>query len=172
MAETIEEVSYNYEDEGKLVRKEMKKEVLTKGAWATVMFLYEELDRKTEKWGDAEGLDRPLQEVGRRLPQAVELQHLVGEAGATDRRGDRAWYAEVGPQAGAAAPRRGRSRRLTRVRRRRLIARAAALLVRLAEAIEEAADDFSFSLAHVDEAHLALGVEQRALRSCAFLNML
>ena len=26
MAETIEEVSYNYEDEGKLVRKEIKKE--------------------------------------------------------------------------------------------------------------------------------------------------
>ncbi|HWE28610.1 MAG TPA: hypothetical protein VHB97_11440 [Polyangia bacterium] len=51
MAETIEEVSYNYEDEGKLVRKEMKKEVLTKGAWATVMFLYQELDRKTEAWG-------------------------------------------------------------------------------------------------------------------------
>ena len=51
MAETIEEVSYNYEDEGKLVRKEMKKEVLTKGAWATVMFLYQELDRKTEQWG-------------------------------------------------------------------------------------------------------------------------
>lgn len=52
MAETIDEVSYDYEDEGKLVRRELKKEVLTKGAWATVMFLYEELDRKTEKWGD------------------------------------------------------------------------------------------------------------------------
>src|SRR5579859_4110108 len=51
MAETIDEVSYNYEDEGKLVRKEMKKEILTKGAWATVMFLFQELDRKTEKWG-------------------------------------------------------------------------------------------------------------------------
>lgn len=51
MAETIEEVSYNYEDEGKLVRKEIKKEILTKGAWATVMFLYHELDRKTEQWG-------------------------------------------------------------------------------------------------------------------------
>ena len=51
MAETIDEVSYNYEDEGKLVRREMKKEVLTKGAWATVMFLYQELDRKTEQWG-------------------------------------------------------------------------------------------------------------------------
>src|SRR5436190_9765118 len=52
MAETIEEVSYNYEDEGKLVRRELKKEILTRGSWATVMFLYEELDRKTEKWGD------------------------------------------------------------------------------------------------------------------------
>ncbi len=51
MAETIDEVSYNYEDEGKLVRREMKKEILTKGAWATVMFLYQELDRKTESWG-------------------------------------------------------------------------------------------------------------------------
>ncbi len=52
MAETIAEVSYNYEDEGKLVRKEIKKEILTKGAWATVMFLYQELDRQTETWGD------------------------------------------------------------------------------------------------------------------------
>lgn len=52
MAETIEEISYNYEDEGKLVRRELKKEVLTKGAWATVMFLYEEIDRKTEQFGE------------------------------------------------------------------------------------------------------------------------
>ena len=52
MAETIAEVSYNYEDEGKLVRREVKKEILTKGAWATVMFLYQELDRQSESWGE------------------------------------------------------------------------------------------------------------------------
>ena len=52
MAETIAEVSYNYEDEGKLVRREVKKEILTKGAWATVMFLYQELDRQSETWGE------------------------------------------------------------------------------------------------------------------------
>ena len=52
MAETIDEVSYDYEDEGKLVRRELKKEILTRGAWSTVMFLYEELDKKTEKWGE------------------------------------------------------------------------------------------------------------------------
>jgi hypothetical protein len=45
MAETLEELTYNYEDGGVLVRKELDKMVLTKGSWATVMFLYQELDK-------------------------------------------------------------------------------------------------------------------------------
>jgi hypothetical protein len=45
MAETIEELTYDYEDEGVLVRKQLDKVVLTKGAWSTVMFLYQELDK-------------------------------------------------------------------------------------------------------------------------------
>ena len=45
MAETLEELTYNYEDGGQLVRKELDKTVLTKGSWATVMFLYQELDK-------------------------------------------------------------------------------------------------------------------------------
>lgn len=52
MAETLEELSYDYEDEGKLVRKEVERAVLTRGAWATVMFLYRDLDRKTEQFGE------------------------------------------------------------------------------------------------------------------------
>jgi hypothetical protein len=52
MAETIDEVSYNYEDEGRLVRRELKKEILTRGAWATVMFFYQDLDKKSEQWGE------------------------------------------------------------------------------------------------------------------------
>jgi hypothetical protein len=47
MAETLEELTYNYEDDGTLVRKELDKVVLTKGAWATMMFLYQELDKAT-----------------------------------------------------------------------------------------------------------------------------
>lgn len=50
MVETLEELSYDYEDEGRLVRKEIDRSVLSKGAWATVMFLYQELDKKTEAW--------------------------------------------------------------------------------------------------------------------------
>jgi hypothetical protein len=47
MAETIDELTYDYEDEGVLVRKQLDKVVLTKGAWSTVMFLYQELDKTT-----------------------------------------------------------------------------------------------------------------------------
>jgi hypothetical protein len=45
MSETLEELTYDYEDEGVLVRKQLDKVVLTKGSWATLMFLYQELDK-------------------------------------------------------------------------------------------------------------------------------
>src|SRR5688572_23278136 len=50
MAETIDEISYDYEDDGRLVRKEVARVVLSKGSWSTLMFLYQELDKKTEQW--------------------------------------------------------------------------------------------------------------------------
>jgi hypothetical protein len=46
MAETLDELTYNYEEDGTLVRKELDRVVLTKGGWATLMFLFQELDRK------------------------------------------------------------------------------------------------------------------------------
>lgn len=107
MAETIEEVSYNYEDEGKLVRKEIKKEILTKGAWATVMFLYQELDRKTEAWGPPKvsivrfkksgGVYRKQSSFNiSSEKQARQIVDVIEK-----------WYAETagqdGPEAGAAA---------------------------------------------------------------------
>jgi hypothetical protein len=47
MAETLDELTYNYEEDGTLVRKELDRVVLTKGGWATMMFLFQELDRKS-----------------------------------------------------------------------------------------------------------------------------
>jgi hypothetical protein len=43
--ESLDELTYDYEDEGVLVRKQIDRAVLTKGSWATVMFLFQELDR-------------------------------------------------------------------------------------------------------------------------------
>src|SRR3954462_1476933 len=47
MAETLEELTYDYEEDGTLVRKEIDRIVLTKGGWARMMFLCQELDRKS-----------------------------------------------------------------------------------------------------------------------------
>ncbi len=53
MAETIDEITINWTDEsdGKQKVKELKKEVLTRGAWTTIMFLYQDLDSKTGDFG-------------------------------------------------------------------------------------------------------------------------
>jgi hypothetical protein len=50
MAETLDELTYDYEDEGVLVRKQLDKAILTKGSWATLMFLYQELDKASGKF--------------------------------------------------------------------------------------------------------------------------
>ena len=50
MAETLEDLTYDYEDEGVLVRKQIDRAILSKGSWATVMFLFQELDRAKGKF--------------------------------------------------------------------------------------------------------------------------
>jgi hypothetical protein len=44
MADTLSELSYDYEEDGQLVRKEIDRAVLTRGGWVTMMFLFQELD--------------------------------------------------------------------------------------------------------------------------------
>ena len=51
MAETVEELTVNYEEEGIVLCKELEKHVLTKGAWATIMFLYQDFNRRDEEYG-------------------------------------------------------------------------------------------------------------------------
>jgi hypothetical protein len=51
MAETVEELTVTYEDEGIETVKELDKKVLTKGAWATVMYRYQEWNRAKEEYG-------------------------------------------------------------------------------------------------------------------------
>ena len=51
MAETADELTIQYEEDGKVLRKQLDKEVLSKGSWTTIMFLYQDLDRKTGEYG-------------------------------------------------------------------------------------------------------------------------
>jgi len=52
VAETVDEISIDWKDEnGQHLVKQVKKEVLTSGAWSTIMFMYQDLDKKTGEFG-------------------------------------------------------------------------------------------------------------------------
>jgi hypothetical protein len=45
------ELSLDFEEDGKLVRKTIKKVVMAKGAWVRVVYLYQDLNRKKNEFG-------------------------------------------------------------------------------------------------------------------------
>ena len=51
MAENVDELTVNYSDGDLQTVKELDKQILTKGAWATVIFRYREWDRGKGEYG-------------------------------------------------------------------------------------------------------------------------
>ncbi len=51
MAETVDELTVSYEDGGIETVKELDKKVLSKGAWATVIYRYQDWNRAKEEYG-------------------------------------------------------------------------------------------------------------------------
>jgi hypothetical protein len=52
MSETVDDLTVEYHEGDLMTVKELDKVILSKGAWATVMFRYQDLDRKTGEFGD------------------------------------------------------------------------------------------------------------------------
>lgn len=53
MAEKVDELTIEYVEDGVTTVKELAKEVLTKGAWATIMYKYQDWDRAKQIYGPA-----------------------------------------------------------------------------------------------------------------------
>ncbi len=51
MASTVDELTVEYREGEQLVVRELDKAVLSKGAWATVIFRYQDLNRATGEYG-------------------------------------------------------------------------------------------------------------------------
>jgi hypothetical protein len=51
MASDVNDITMNYEEDDILVVKEIDKEILSKGAWATILFRYQQWDTKKEEYG-------------------------------------------------------------------------------------------------------------------------
>lgn len=52
MAETIDEITINYEEDGVVLVKELEKEILTRGAWSTIVFKYQQWDKAKNEYSD------------------------------------------------------------------------------------------------------------------------
>jgi hypothetical protein len=51
MAETVDDLSIEYSEDGQVLVKQLDKKVLTKGAWSTVMYKYQDWDKRKEEYG-------------------------------------------------------------------------------------------------------------------------
>lgn len=51
MASDVNDITITYEEDGVEVVKELDKQVLSKGAWATVIFRYRQWERSKEDYG-------------------------------------------------------------------------------------------------------------------------
>ena len=51
MSSEIDELTVQYEEDGLVTVKELDKKVLTKGAWSTIIYRFQDWDRKKEAYG-------------------------------------------------------------------------------------------------------------------------
>ncbi len=51
MSETIDDLTVNEEVDGVLLTKELAKEILTRGAWTTILYRYQQLDQTSGEFG-------------------------------------------------------------------------------------------------------------------------
>lgn len=50
--EELDDIRWDWEEDGRLVRRELDRRTFARGGWATIVFLYEELDVAADAWKD------------------------------------------------------------------------------------------------------------------------
>lgn len=63
MASNVDEITINYTEDDLLVVKELDKEILSKGAWTTILFRYQEWNRAKGEYGPEKYSIRRYQKV-------------------------------------------------------------------------------------------------------------
>jgi hypothetical protein len=71
MASTVDELTITYTEDGVDIVKELDKEILSKGAWSTVIYRYQEWNRaKGEYGGDKYSIRRYQKRNGEYMPKS------------------------------------------------------------------------------------------------------
>jgi hypothetical protein len=63
MASDINDITMDYEEDGILIVKELDKEILSKGAWTTILFRYQQWDKVKKEYKDDSYAIRRYQKV-------------------------------------------------------------------------------------------------------------
>jgi hypothetical protein len=69
MASEIDQLTVQYEEDGLVTVKELDKKVLTKGAWSTIIYRYQDWDRRKEEYGKDKYTIRRYQKRGGQYQQ-------------------------------------------------------------------------------------------------------
>ena len=71
MSADVNDLTINYDEDGTLVVKELDKEILSKGAWTTIIFRYQDLNRSTGEYGPDKYSIRRYQKLkGQYMPKS------------------------------------------------------------------------------------------------------
>ena len=63
MASDVNDITMDYEEDGILIVKELDKEILSKGAWTTILFRYQNWDKVKKEYKDDSYAIRRYQKV-------------------------------------------------------------------------------------------------------------
>lgn len=63
MSSTPDDITIEYEESGQILVKELDKVILSKGAWTTILFRYQEFDTETGDYGPDKYAIRRYQKV-------------------------------------------------------------------------------------------------------------
>ena len=63
MAADVDDITIQYEEDGVVLVKEIDKEILSKGLWTTILFRYQQWDRRKNEYGGDSYAIRRYQKV-------------------------------------------------------------------------------------------------------------
>ena len=71
MSSTPDEITIEYEESGQILIKELDKVILSKGAWTTILFRYQELDAETGEYRQKSKFNISSAEQARKIVDAL-----------------------------------------------------------------------------------------------------
>jgi hypothetical protein len=95
MAESVDEITISFEEEGVLVREELDKVILSRGAWTTILFKYREMDRARVDYGPVAFSVRRYKKTGGEYKQQSKFNISNVEQGRRIAEALLAWAADL-----------------------------------------------------------------------------